>query len=191
MSHLIFLTGFMGAGKSTVGQILAQKLNQEFSDLDQLIERQVGLKVAEIFQRHGEAFFREKESLVLRGLCRGDSQVIALGGGAFLRESHREEMKKSGITIYLKASFPVLCGRLKGQDFKQRPLLQGMNALEESTELQELFKQRENLYAQADWIIPTEGKSPGDVALEIYDRMKEAAVQGRSKFCGDRSRSLQ
>ena len=177
MSKLIFLTGFMGVGKSTVGQILAQKLSREFSDLDQLIERQEGLKVFEIFQKHGEAYFREKESLVLHGLCRGNSQVIALGGGAFLKESHREEMKKSGLSIYLKASFPVLCERLRGQDFKQRPLLQQIDVLEDSVELQQLLKQREGFYEQADWIISTDGKSPQDVALEIYSWIKDIEAQ--------------
>ena len=167
ISHHIVLTGFMGVGKSTVGRLLASLLNLKFSDLDQVIEAQVGSKVCEIFQTSGEAFFREKESEVLGQLLREDAQVIALGGGAFLNPGNLKEIKPRGLTIYLKASIPTLCSRLNRQDPEQRPLLLSHEGLDQKTQVQNLLRQRESLYGLADFWVDTDEKQPEQVAHDI------------------------
>jgi shikimate kinase len=158
----IFLIGFMGAGKTSVGRALAKKLGLDFRDLDEMIKKELGMTIPDIFSTFGEDFFRNEESKALRSVARAENQVIATGGGVVLREENWETMKKDGITIYLKASAEVLWSRVKSNT--SRPLLQVGNPFEK---LQELLFKRVSLYERADLIISTENISPGDVAEKI------------------------
>jgi shikimate kinase len=176
----VFLTGFMGVGKSTVGKILAQKLDRGFRDLDQCIEEQVGLCVADIFKVHGEDFFREKESQVLSQVLSESVQVIALGGGTFLRESHRQALKEKGMTIYLQASVSTLHQRLKGQNLSLRPLLQVGDETQQMEQMECLLRGRERIYEEAQCKIITDGQSADEVAAEIYEWMKDLEEKGVS-----------
>jgi len=123
MSH-IFLYGPSGAGKSAVGKTLAEKLNLSFSDLDAYIERKAGVSIPEIMSRQGEPYFRELEHESLKALLSGAGAVIALGGGALLREDNLSLAESAGEIVCLYADLPTLLARLS-QDDNARPLLAG------------------------------------------------------------------
>jgi len=162
----IFLIGFMGAGKSSVGKKLAKRLQMEFCDLDEAIEKGLGVTISEIFSRQGEDLFRDTESGMLRSLAQKSGQVIATGGGVVLREDNWEAMRKEGITIYLRAPVEVLWSRIK--EDTSRPLLQVEDPLKGA---RELLSKRISLYEKADLIVDTENVSPEDVAEEIIKKL--------------------
>jgi len=158
----IFLIGFMGAGKTSVGRALAKKLGLDFRDLDEVIGKGLGMTIPDIFSRFGEEFFRNEESKGLRSVAQAENQVIATGGGVILREENWEAMKDDGITIYLKASAEVLWNRVKSN--LSRPLLQVEDPFER---LQDLISKRVSLYERADLIVNTENIPPADVVEKI------------------------
>ena len=163
----IFLIGFMGAGKTTVGKILAKRLKLAFIDLDEVIEKELNLTIQEIFSRYGEDFFRDAETKALRSIADKDKHVVAAGGGVVLREENWETMKPNGFTVYLRAPAEILWSRVKNNT--SRPLLQVENSFER---LCELFSQRIPRYEKADLIVDTENVSPEYLALEIAEKMK-------------------
>ena len=158
----IFLIGFMGAGKTSVGRILAKKLGLDFRDLDEVIRKELGMTIPELFSRFGEDFFRSEESKAFQSVARAENQVVATGGGVILRDENWEAMSNHGVTIYLKASTEVLWSRVKSN--KSRPLLQIENPLER---LQELLSKRIPLYERADLTVNTENIPPADIAEKI------------------------
>ena len=162
----IFLIGFMGAGKTSVGKMLAKKLQLRFCDLDATIEKELGMKMPEIFSTHGEGFFRDAESEALRSVAERERQAIATGGGVVLREENWEVMQREGVTIYLKAPAVVLYNRVKHNT--SRPLLQVENPFDK---IQELLSKRIPLYEKADLIVDTENLSPQKVAQEIIEKL--------------------
>ncbi|MBI2486602.1 MAG: shikimate kinase [Deltaproteobacteria bacterium] len=162
----IFLIGFMGAGKTSVARMLAKKLQLSFCDLDETIEKELGMKIPEIFSTYGEDFFRDAESKVLRSVAQRERQVIATGGGVVLREENWEVMEKKGVTIYLKAPAVVLYNRVK--DNTSRPLLQVENPFDK---VKELLSKRMSLYEKADLIVDTEHISPQEVVREIRKKL--------------------
>ncbi len=163
----IFLIGFMGAGKTTVGKILAKRLKLAFIDLDGMIEKELNLTIQEIFSRYGEDFFRDAETKALRSIADKDRYVVATGGGVVLREENWETMEGNGITVYLRAPAGVLWSRVKNNT--SRPLLQVENPFERFCEL---FSRRIPQYEKADLIVDTENVSPEYVAIEIAEKMK-------------------
>lgn len=156
----------MGAGKTSVGKILAKSLEMSFVDLDEAIEKELAMKIPEIFSTHGEDFFRDAESKVLRSVAQRERQVIATGGGVVLKEENWKTMKKEGVTIYLKAPAEVLYNRVKHT--RSRPLLQVENPFEQ---VQELLSKRIPLYENADLIVDTEHISPQEVVGEIGKKL--------------------
>ena len=160
----IFLVGFMGAGKSTVGKILADKIGYEFLDEDKLIEDRAGTTIAEIFAEQGEPYFRDMESETTESLASGDKQVIATGGGVVQRDRNWDAMKSNGITIYLKASVETIWERIK--DDTTRPLLQVENPVETA---RELLSKRTPMYEKADIIVLTDNLTLEQAADEILD----------------------
>lgn len=158
----IFLVGFMGAGKTTVGEVLAEKIGYECIDPDQVLEDNAGTTISAIFSEYGEDYFRDLESKTLQSISTGGGQVIATGGGAVIRERNWDTMKNAGITVYLKAPIEILYDRIK--DSTHRPLLQVENPLERA---RELLDERESMYQKADLIIDTEKLSVDGVADEI------------------------
>lgn len=161
----IFLVGFMGAGKTTVGNILAKKLKLTFIDLDEVIEKERNLTIQEIFSRYGEDFFRDAETKALRSIADKDRYVVATGGGVVLRKENWQIMIANGITVYLRAPAEVLYNRVKGNT--SRPLLQVENPFEKVCEI---LSKRVPLYERADLIVDTENVSPEDVAEEIIKK---------------------
>jgi shikimate kinase len=143
----IFLVGFMGCGKSTVGRALAGELGWSFFDLDDEIERREGLPIAEIFEMRGEAAFREVETAALReritAVERGRPQVISLGGGTFLTPENFDLISNHGVTVWLDVPLEVIRRRIQG--FDHRPLAR------DPEQLRELYEARRAGYARAEF----------------------------------------
>jgi shikimate kinase len=121
----VVLVGMMGAGKSSIGRKLAQMLEIPFVDADTEIEAAAGMTIPEIFSGHGEPYFRSGEARVIARLLEGGPQVLATGGGAFMREETREAICAKGISVWLKADYDVLARRIKRRS--DRPLLKTDN----------------------------------------------------------------
>lgn len=145
----IFLVGFMGSGKSTIGRALADELGWSFFDLDDEIESVAGAKVGDIFDTHGEDLFREMESATLakrvRAVQFGHPQVVALGGGALMRDENFEVVANNGVVVWLDAPFELVQKRVAAES--HRPLAR------DAENLRELFDARRPRYAQAHYRI--------------------------------------
>ena len=147
----IFLIGLMGAGKSTVGKVLAKKLGRRFLDADHVIEERCGVKIPVIFEMEGEAGFRKREAQVIREITAEHEIVLATGGGAILFPENRQALKARGTVIYLHANPNELWHRTKGGD--ARPLLRNGDA---KKILENLYTIRDPLYREiADHVIET------------------------------------
>ena len=144
-SRSIVLVGMMGAGKSSIGRKLAQTLGIPFVDADTEIEAAAGMTIPEIFSGHGEPYFRAGEARVIARLLEGGPQVLATGGGAFMREETREAIRAKGISVWLKADYDVLARRIKRRN--DRPLLKTDNP---TATLKALIDVRYPVYAEAD-----------------------------------------
>lgn len=140
----IVLVGMPGSGKSTVGRQLARRLGWPFADSDTEIERQLGCSIRSHFEQHGEASFRDVEQEVLARLLGRDSQVLATGGGAVLRESNRALLKEQAQVVYLRSTPEELIRRLRHDT--HRPLLQVTDPMRK---LRDLFRERDPLYREA------------------------------------------
>lgn len=167
----LILTGFMGAGKSSVGRLLAGKLGCPFIDLDAEIVAMAGRSVTEIFDKAGEAAFRILESACLERALRQGVAVIATGGGAVIADTNRALMRVSGVVVNLTASFDRIMERLAGTT--DRPLYAGDDPV---TRAKTLLEQREQFYNDADIRIDTDGKSVEDVAAEILGYLRGLAA---------------
>lgn len=166
MSDNIILIGFMGSGKTTIGAALSDQLNRPFLDTDELIERQEGRSITDIFAAEGESYFRRKETEVLKRLSEDSvERIISVGGGTPLREENRKLLHRIGKVVYLKVSPETVYERIKGDI--ARPLLQGGNPMEK---IRELLRARGRLYEEAaDIVITGDGKTPGRVSEEILE----------------------
>jgi shikimate kinase len=167
----LILTGFMGAGKSSVGRLLAGKLGCPFIDLDAEIVAMAGRSINEIFAKDGEAAFRFLESACLEHALRRGLAVIATGGGAVIADSNRTLMRATGVVVNLTASFGRIVERLSGA--ADRPLYAGDDPARRA---KALLEQREQFYNDADIRIDTDGKSVEDVAAEIIGHLRGLAA---------------
>ncbi len=162
MKKTLVLTGMMGVGKSTVGNLLSSKIGLRFRDVDAIIEKKLSLSVKEIFDNKGEKFFRDIEEKQTIELLKINNFILALGGGAFLNSRIREMIKKYSISIWLDLSIKRLFERTKRND--KRPLL---NNIKTKQELETLYKQREKFYSLADYKIDCNFKTKSEIADEI------------------------
>jgi len=169
----IVLVGLMGAGKSTVGKRLAHALGVDFVDSDTEIAEAAGCSISEIFETYGETMFRDLEKRVLKRLLSGAPCVVATGGGAFMNEEIRTEIKERTLSIWLRAELPVLVERVSRRD--TRPLLKSGD---KSEILQRLIDARYPVYAEADITVDS-SVGPHDVVvteiLKILDSQAEHA----------------
>lgn len=166
--HQLILTGFMGSGKSSVGKIVAERLNYCFVDLDAEIVSAAGCSINDIFAHDGESSFRSLESSILERLLATRMEiVVATGGGAVISPDNRVLMRNYGVVINLMVTLEQVVARLKG--CHDRPLLAGEDAAKRA---ETLMNEREQFYADADIRIDTDGKSVEDVAAEILCRFK-------------------
>jgi shikimate kinase len=167
LSGNIFLVGMMGAGKTTIGKMLAKQLGKTFVDCDQEIQHRTGVTITHIFDVEGEAGFRKRESATIRELVRRDNLVMATGGGAILNETNRVELSHNGIVVYLKGSVHDLWQRTRHD--RNRPLLQTADPL---IRLKELYKQRDPLYTEtADLIIRSGKQSAQSLVLKLQQEL--------------------
>jgi len=155
----IFLVGFMGAGKTTVGQSLAKELRYEFIDLDDVIAAQTGKSVQQIFLELGEAEFRRLETNAIRSCGSRVRSVVALGGGAYVSKVNRELLREIGKTIWLECPLEVCLRRIRGD--QSRPLLGDEQAMKV------LLDNRRDAYSQADYAINSSELAPQQLAKEI------------------------
>lgn len=171
MNHII-LIGFMGSGKTSVGKKLAKNMKLEFVDTDKMIEEQSHMKVSEIFEEHGEEYFRSMETLTLRQLLDCEERlVISVGGGLPIQPQNREYLKMLGSVIYLKASTQTLTERLKGD--KSRPLLAEDPDESLSEKIDRLKSGREDIYKEvADFEIATDNKGFRKIIEEIKKNVR-------------------
>jgi len=164
----LFLTGPMGAGKSTIGRQLSKRLNKEFHDSDHEIEARTGVDIPLIFELEGEAGFRRREQAVIEELTRIPGIVLATGGGAILDPENRHHLSTRGRVIYLHASVNQQLKRTRRD--RNRPLLQ---TADPRAKLEELMAIRDPLYREiADVIIETDGKRVRDVVRQIIQQLQ-------------------
>jgi len=160
LNRTVALVGMMGAGKSSIGRRLADRLGLPFKDADTEIELAAGCSITEIFERYGEPAFRDGERRVIARLLAEPPQVLATGGGAFVDDVTRARIKDSAISVWIKAPVEILLSRVKRRE--TRPLLKDGDPREI---LERLMAEREASYAEADIAIES-GDGPHTVAVD-------------------------
>jgi shikimate kinase len=158
----IVLVGLMGAGKSTVGKALSEKLSFEFLDTDEIITQEQNLAITDIFSQFGENYFRQLEKNLVLKFSDFENKIISTGGGLVQDIENLNNLKKNGFVVYLQASVETLYSRIK--DDNKRPLLQVDNPLEK---LSEILIAREKNYKLANFIINTENKTIDYIVNEL------------------------
>lgn len=165
----IVLTGFMGTGKSTIGRLLAKRIDYHFVDTDKEIENRCGKSVADIFQQDGEAFFRQQEEKLVRELAKQPRQVISTGGGLLMNPQNIEVLVKNSQIICLTASPDEILERVSKQPLT-RPLLKETDPRKKVIQL---LEQRSSVYAQFDQLA-TSGKSPEELVNILLERLESS-----------------
>ncbi len=166
----VVLIGMMGAGKTAVGTALARNLGVRFIDSDDEIVKAANMSIAEIFERDGEAFFREKESQVLGRLLRGRPAILSTGGGAFLSDRNRRMIADKGVSVWLKADLDLLWQRVRHKT--TRPLLR---TADPRATLAALLEARAPVYALADLTV----QSRAEYSIEAMAEQVLRALQTR------------
>jgi shikimate kinase len=164
------LVGFMGVGKSTIGQQAAALLNFEFLDTDAWIEHTVGKPISQIFAEQGEDHFRDCEAALVRDLALRDRLVISTGGGLAANTDHMASLKSHALVVCLWASPETIWERVRHQD--HRPLLQTPNPLES---IRLLLAEREPVYRQADILVNTEMRTSKEIVHQVLHQFRRAA----------------
>jgi shikimate kinase len=182
----VVLVGMMGAGKSSIGRKLAQALGVAFVDADSEIESAARMTIPEIFATHGEPYFRAGEARVIARLLDSGPQVLATGGGAFMREETREAVRSKAVSVWLKADFDVLMRRVRRRT--DRPMLK---TDEPAATLKALIEERYPIYALADitvWSrdVPHEA-IVAEIITALLDRLCGAAAGAGGIIVGDRA----
>jgi shikimate kinase len=173
----IILIGARGAGKTSVGRRLAQRLSRPFVDTDERMERLSGRSVRELFAERGETGFRDLESKTLRQALLENGQVVSVGGGAVVREENRNSLRTSGMCVWLTAPAPELARRVAG-DPRSVDLRPALTPLPPGAEMQRLLDERGPLYAQlADLTIETSGREIEQIVDTILASIDEAAPE--------------
>jgi len=165
MAKHITLIGMMGVGKSSVAPLVAQRLKRHVIEVDQLIEKQEGMPIGEIFMAKGEAYFRRTECALITELIKQPPAVLSLGGGAFMWDETRELLLAQTVVFYLAASLEVLCTRVQS-GMAVRPLLNVPGVNFQDT-MRELLDRRESKYKLAHYKVDTDFHSPEEVAKSI------------------------
>lgn len=165
----IVLIGFMGSGKSTISRALSKVFAMEVIEMDQVIAEREGMSISEIFEVHGEEYFRNLETELLRELQNRKGVVISCGGGVPMRDENVVEMKKNGKVVLLTASAETILDRVKNNH--DRPLLENNKTVTFISDL--MTKRRDKYEAAADIIIQTDGKSEFEICEEIIRCTKE------------------
>ncbi len=171
LNRTVALVGMMGAGKSSLGRRLAAKLDVPFRDADAEVEAAAGCTINEIFERYGEAAFRDCERKVIARLLAETPHVLATGGGAFIDDQNRECIRAAALTVWINVPLDVLVERVTRRD--TRPLLRNGNAREI---LSELLAARENIYGEADVTVMSEDGPPAAGVSSILTALAERGM---------------
>ena len=180
MPMILTLVGYRATGKTTLAQLLAERLGWDWIDADVEIERRAGKSIDRIFAEDGEPAFRDLEAVAIVELCRRDRLVLAVGGGAPMRPESRRAMRAGGKVVWLAARPETILARMNADATtnSRRPNLTEKPPLEE---IIELLDRRTPIYQElADLAIDTEGKQPADLAAEIIERLKIANLRFES-----------
>lgn len=165
MVKAIYLTGFMGAGKTTIGEELAKQLQLPVIDTDQQIEKKLNKSIREIFEQHGEQYFRNQETRILKELPTTDT-IITTGGGIVINSDNREWMKNNGQVVLLNADLDTIYERVHKDP--NRPIASKKN----KAELIELYQSRVEFYKDCTFIVETAHKNIDEIVNEISGRLK-------------------
>jgi shikimate kinase len=172
---IIWLAGYRGTGKTTVGAILAERLAFACLDSDDEIERRSGKTIARIFAEDGEERFRDLEAAVLLDALQRDNQVVTLGGGALVRAANRELVKRRGVVVWLRASAETIHQRLRADPNSptRRPRLTPEGGL---SEIRQVLQERSSSYAEcASFRIDTDHMTPHEIAEHIRHLLDQEA----------------
>jgi shikimate kinase len=163
----LVLIGMMGSGKSTIGSLISKKLDVKFIDVDSVLEDVTKMKIAEIFEKKGENFFRNLEEKITLKLLNSNSNVISLGGGGFINEKIRNEVLKNNLSFWLNCDTQMLLGRIKKN--QRRPIAFNLS----DSELTELITKRTKIYSKAQFKINCRKLKKTEIVkkiLKIYER---------------------
>lgn len=159
----LVLLGMMGSGKSIIGYLLSKNLNIEFMDVDEIIEKEEGCKISEIFEKRGEIIFRKIEEKVTLKLLESNKKIISLGGGGFINDNIRNEVLLNHISFWLNWDNTTLINRIKRS--KKRPIV--FNSTE--NEIKKLISERSKIYSIANYKINCEKFSKNEIVKKILD----------------------
>ena len=157
----IVLLGMMGAGKSTIGYLLSNKINSDFYDIDKIIEEEEGLKLSDIFKQKGENYFRKIEEKICLRILKLNKKIISLGGGSFLNNKVREEIQNNHISFWLNWNTSTIIKRIKKN--KNRPMLKNMT----ENDINKLIIKRKKIYEKAHLKINCENLSKSEIINKI------------------------
>ena len=170
----VFLTGFMGVGKTRVGRILARELGRCFLDTDRMIEQRAGKTIAEIFADEGEAHFRQLERDCVLETCQRPDSVVALGGGAITRADNVAAVRCAGVLVCLKADVDTIFARVRRRT--NRPLLAGLDPQAQRAKIESLLRERAPYYDQAHIeLYTTQVQTPEDTAGQLLGLLENYA----------------
>lgn len=163
MRNNVYLIGFMGCGKTTVAREFCQLFSMEMMEMDEELEKQAGMSIPDIFEHHGEGYFRDMETSLIKELGERDNMVVSCGGGTPLRKENVEAMKQGGTIALLTASPETIYERVK--DSSNRPVIEGNKT---PSYIAELMHQRRPAYeSAADLTIETDGKTVSEICREL------------------------
>jgi shikimate kinase len=172
-----------GCGKSAIGRRLAPRLGLPFVDADEEIERAAGKPITEIFADHGEAYFRDGERRVIARLLASGPQVLATGGGALMSEETRDSIRRSGISVWVKADLPILVRRVSKRS--TRPLFHGRDA---EAVMRELIAERHPVFATADVTVDSRDVQHETIVAEILEALaRSPALAATPSAAGEAS----
>ena len=159
----LVLTGMMGSGKTTIGKSLSQRLNMQFADIDNIIEKKNGLSISMIFEQRGEKTFRQEEEEESKNALKRSNIIIALGGGAFINKNIRDEIKKNSVSIWLDLDVEMLYKRVGLS--QKRPLLKNSS----KEDIKKIYNDRKKIYSLADFKIQCTLKNKDQIINEIVE----------------------
>ena len=179
MKKNIFITGFSGSGKTSVGRTAASRLGWQFVDTDDLIVKRAGKPISEVFAESGETFFRELERESLVEAASGESQVISTGGGLPMDEKNRRIMERHGIVVCLEARPETIHRRLEKESRQRGAIVRPMLESEDPpARIRSLKADRQPGYALSHWTVHTDGMTPDEAAAEVVRASRTLAVDG-------------
>lgn len=167
----IVLIGFMGTGKTSTGKILASKLGCAFVDMDLVIEEKNGMSISDMFAKHGEAYFRQKEKELVAELAGKKNQVISTGGGTVKDPENIAKFSETGCVVALSASVDAILERTGRRG--TRPVLDGADQGDRRKAIEELLESRKGMYSKAGFTVDTSELAPMQVADKIISHLKK------------------